>query len=76
MLDIPERVPQEGVPSPTLFIIFIVLQKLLMPYNHNSMLIISLVVFEHAGVAKVRMQEAINEVKDWAKSFGVQINKT
>jgi len=80
MVNITEGVPQGGVLSPTLFLIFIDdLPKIFTSNIHRALHADDLAIWtqsEYVGVTKVRMQEAINKVEEWTKSWGIEINKS
>ena len=72
-------VPQGGVISPTLFLIFIddLLKKL--PKGIKAALYADDLVMwcseEYATTATYRMQQAVNELATWANQWNVSINK-
>ena len=72
-------VPQGGVLSPTLFLIFINdLIKVLPKGIHSALYADDLVMWckeEHATTASYRMQEAANKLTEWADQWNVSVNK-
>ena len=73
-------VPQGGVISPTLFLVFIndLIKKFPSPVKY-AMYADDLVLWsteEYATTAKVRLQEATNILSSWAKDWCVKINIT
>ena len=72
-------VPQGGVISPTLFIIFINdLPNQLSPFIHRVLHADDLAIWtgaEYTTTAAIRLQEATKAVSNWAKNWGVEINK-
>ena len=73
-------VPQEGVISPTLFLVFIndLIKKCPSPVQ-CAMYADDLVLWnteEYATTAKTRFQEATNILSSWAQDWCVKINKT
>ena len=73
-------VPQGGVISPTLFLIFINdLIKQLPDAVKCAMYADDLVLWckeEHATTAQLRLQEAVNILSNWTQDWCVKINKT
>ena len=79
LVHLQEGVPQGGVISPTLFIIFINdLPNQLFPCIHRALHVDDLAICtraEYTTTAAIRLQEATNAVSNWAKNWGVEINK-
>ena len=75
-----QGVPQGGVISPTLFLIFIddIAEKLT-NHVHRALHADDFAAWsaaEHLSTASFRMQEALNHVGNWASDWGVEINTT
>ena len=79
-LKIREGVPQGGVSSPTLFIIFIDdICDQLSSHIPRALHADDLALWtkaEQVTTAAIRMQEAMNHISDWAKEWLVMINRT
>ena len=73
-----EGVPQGGVLSPTLFLIFInTILDNLPPKVYGAIYADDLVLWcaeEYISIAKVRMQQALNNLETWTKDWGVTVN--
>ena len=67
-------VPQGGVISPTLFLVFI--NDLIKIFPSSVKCAMYADDLEYATTAKVRLQEAINILSSWAQDWCVKINKT
>ena len=74
-----EGVPQGGVISPTLFIIFIDdIIDYLSTYISKAIHADDLAIWtssEHINTANIRIQDAMNSISDWAEEWMVTINK-
>ena len=79
-MKIREGVPQGGVISPTLFIIFIddICDQLSshIPLALHADDLALWTKAEQVTTAAIRMQEAMNLISDWAKEWLVMINRT
>ena len=79
LVHLQEGVPQVGVISPSLFIIFInALPNHLSPYIHRALHADDLAIWtqaEYTTTAVIRIQERTNAASNWAKHWGVEINK-
>ena len=75
-----EGVPQGGVLSPTLFLVFINdLPQQFTPYVHRALHADDLAIWTQADsvcTAQARMQDAISKVEQWARDWGVTINES
>ena len=75
-----EGVPQGGVISPTLFIVFINdLMKTIPRHVKNTLHADDLAVWcseQSTATAQLRMQDTIQNVSDWAEKWALQINTT
>jgi len=77
---LPQGVPQGGVISPTLFLIFIddIAEKLSHHIN-NALHADDFAVWnaaDHLTTASYRMQEAMDQVETWATDWGVEVSVT
>ena len=75
-----EGVPQGGVLSPTLFLVYINdLTKEISRHVSNSLHADDLAVWtssEYSSVAAVRLQETINRIDQWTEKWGLNLNVT
>lgn len=75
-----EGVPQGGVISPTLFLIFINDLTACIPRHvSNTLHADDLAVWtssEHTSTATYRLQETVNTISDWTETWGLTISKT
>ena len=71
-------VPQGGVLSPTLFLLFINDLKQYIPRKVNSSLyaddLALISTEEYTGTSKFRLQDALNNLSSWSKEWGMTIN--
>ena len=75
-----EGVPQGGVLSPTIFLVYINdLPQLFSPYTHRALHADDLAIWtaaETIGAAQTRTQDATSKVERWGKEWGITINET
>ena len=73
-------VPQGGVLSPTLFLVFINdIQKQISKKVYPSLYADDLALLcteEELGTAKIRLQTTLNGISKWASDWGLSVNKT